>query len=48
MQHTETEDGENEEVDFETQIEKDTILTSFTDDKTADQYLLKAVSVPKF
>ena len=43
----ETDDEENEEPDFETLIEKDTILALFTDDKNADYYLLKAVSAPE-
>jgi hypothetical protein len=47
MHLTETEDGENEELDFETYIENDTILAPFTDDKTADYYLLKVLSVPE-
>ena len=46
----ETDDEENEEPNFETLIEKDTILALFTDDKNADYYLhvLKAVSHRKF
>jgi hypothetical protein len=32
----ETEDEKNEELDFETLIEKDTILALFIDDKNAD------------
>ena len=36
---TETEDEENEELDSETLIEKQTILALFTDDKNDDYYL---------
>jgi hypothetical protein len=36
MQFTETEDEENEELDSETLIEKQTILALFTDDKNDD------------
>ena len=39
MQFTETEDEENEELDSETLIGKQTILALFTDDKNDDYYL---------